>query len=133
MRLPLIAAAVLASTTPTAATPVTTHHAHRRQHRWTAWSTGLASWYALPGNGVACGGVYSGWGVASRTLPCGTRVRICLARCMTLVVDDYGPAAWTGRILDVQQNAAAAIGLTTVGVATVRYAVNSTSVAGKAT
>jgi rare lipoprotein A (peptidoglycan hydrolase) len=52
---------------------------------------------------------------------------------MTLVVDDYGPAAWTGRILDVQQNAAAAIGLTTVGVATVRYAVNSTSVAGKAT
>jgi rare lipoprotein A (peptidoglycan hydrolase) len=40
---------------------------------------------------------------------------------MTLVVDDYGPAAWTGRTFDVQQNAAQSIGLTTQGVATVTY------------
>lgn len=53
--------------------------------------------YAQPGdrwdNGqLACPGVPSPYGVAHRTLPCGTRVVLCYrGRCVTSLVVDSGP------------------------------------------
>lgn len=59
-------------------------------------STALASWYGpgLYGNHLACGGTMNPgtWGVANRTLPCGTKITVCLAsRCAAVSVIDRGP------------------------------------------
>jgi rare lipoprotein A (peptidoglycan hydrolase) len=50
----------------------------------------LASWYDY--EGVACagmGGLRNG--IAHKTLPCGTRVRLCYRACTTGIVNDRGP------------------------------------------
>lgn len=60
---------------------------------------------------------------AHRTLPFGTRLRVCLHGCAVVRVNDRGPAAWTGRSLDLAYGAARAIGLTGAGVARVRVEV----------
>lgn len=83
------------------------------------WSTALASWYIAAGGPIACGGDSYAPGVASRTLPCGTRVQVCYQRCVAAIVFDYGPAAWTGRSMDLSQDVANATGMN--GVATVRW------------
>ena len=60
-----------------------------------------ASWYYDAGT-TGCGfHAVSGYGVANKTLPCGTRLRICNgARCVVAEVDDRGPYV-AGRELDL--------------------------------
>lgn len=54
--------------------------------------TGIASIYDAAGGSLACSGRSSyGPVVAHKTLPCGTRVRICFHRCITAIVADRGP------------------------------------------
>lgn len=64
-----------------------------------------ASWYGpgLYGNPLACGGTLtpSTWGVAHRTLPCGSVVSVCYrARCYRAPVVDRGPFV-AGRDVDL--------------------------------
>jgi rare lipoprotein A len=57
---------------------------------------------------------------AHRCLPFGTRLRVSRAgRTIIVIVNDRGPAAWTGRVLDLARGPAAAIGLVGPGVARV--------------
>ena len=57
---------------------------------------------------------------AHRTLPFGSRLRVCrAARCVVVRISDRGPARWTGRSLDMSRGAADAIGLTRAGVGSV--------------
>ena len=57
---------------------------------------------------------------AHRTLPLGAHARVCRAHhCVIVLINDRGPAAWTGRGLDLSSGAADAIGLKAVGVAPV--------------
>lgn len=66
--------------------------------------------------------VARGLTAAHRVFPFGTRLRVCLRSCVIVRVNDRGPAKWTGRSLDLSRGAAARIGLTGPGVATVRVA-----------
>jgi hypothetical protein len=73
----------------------------------------VASWYEDAG-ATACG-FHSGYGVANRSLPCGTKVRFRYGgRSVTAVVDDRGPFVG-GRDWDLNQNTAAALGFDGVG------------------
>lgn len=57
---------------------------------------------------------------AHRTLPFGTRLRVCLNGCVVVRINDRGPAKWTGKSLDLSLGAARAIGMVRAGVATVQ-------------
>lgn len=57
---------------------------------------------------------------ASRSIPFGTRLRICLRGCVVVTVNDFGPARKTGRALDLSRGAARAIGMERTGRATVQ-------------
>jgi rare lipoprotein A (peptidoglycan hydrolase) len=88
----------------------------------------LASWYGGPdgflGQTMACGGTLHAGSmvVAHRTLPCFTRISVCYrGRCVRAVVQDHGPAAWTGRDIDLGPGVARALGFGGVGL--VRVAV----------
>lgn len=73
----------------------------------------VASWYD-DGGATACG-FHAGMGVANRSLPCGTTVRIRYGgRAVTAVVDDRGPFVG-GRDWDLNQNTAAALNFGGVG------------------
>jgi len=73
----------------------------------------VASWY-YDGGATACG-FHATYGVANRTLPCGTRVTIKHgSHSVTAVVDDRGPFVW-GRSWDLNQNTAAALAFAGVG------------------
>lgn len=75
----------------------------------------VASWYDDAGS-TACG-FHATYGVANRTLPCGTHVTLSYeGRTVVATVDDRGPYVW-GRDYDLNQNTAAALGMS--GVATV--------------
>lgn len=82
-----------------------------------------ASWYgAEMGRRTANGARWnpSGLTCAHRSLPFGTRLRLTFrARTAVCTVTDRGPAAWTGRALDLSKGTARAIGLLGVGVAIV--------------
>jgi rare lipoprotein A len=81
----------------------------------TVFRPALASWYYDRG-ATACG-FNAFYGVANRTLPCGTKVQLRLgSRTVTAVVDDRGPYVG-GREWDLGQNTAAALGF--VGVETI--------------
>ncbi|MGN6869554.1 MAG: RlpA-like double-psi beta-barrel domain-containing protein [Solirubrobacteraceae bacterium] len=72
-----------------------------------------ASWYEDGGN-TACG-FHAHYGVANRTLPCGTKVALRYnGRSVTATVDDRGPYVG-GRDWDLNQNTAAALGFGGVG------------------
>lgn len=76
---------------------------------------GVASWY-YDGGGTACG-FHAGYGVANKTLPCGTHVTfVYQGRTVTATVDDRGPYI-AGRSYDLNQNTARALNM--YGVATV--------------
>jgi rare lipoprotein A len=82
----------------------------------------VASYYgAESGHRTASGEHFSpkGFTAAHRTLPFGTRLRVCLAeRCVVVRVNDRGPFI-KGRSLDIAQGAARQIGLVERGVARV--------------
>ncbi|MGA2009970.1 MAG: septal ring lytic transglycosylase RlpA family protein, partial [Solirubrobacteraceae bacterium] len=79
----------------------------------TVFEPTVASWYD-DGGTTACG-FHAGLGVANRTLPCGTRVRLRYGgRDVTAVVDDRGPFVG-GRDWDLNQSTAAALGFAGVG------------------
>ncbi len=85
--------------------------------------TGRASFYgAESGTRTASGALFRPLGrtAASRTLPLGCRIRVRLGRrAVVVTVNDRGPAAWTGRILDLSLGAARVLGFERRGVATV--------------
>jgi rare lipoprotein A len=79
----------------------------------TVYGQTLASWYNDAGN-TACG-FHAGFGVANRSLPCGTKVRMRYGgRSVTATVDDRGPFVG-GRNWDLNQNTAGALGFGGVG------------------
>lgn len=79
-----------------------------RHHPEAGWPEALASWYD-DAEGTACGTHYP-LGVANKTLPCGTRVRLCHGgACETVVVEDRGPFI-AGRTFDLNPGAKAGIG-----------------------
>jgi rare lipoprotein A len=78
----------------------------------------VASYYgAESGTRTASGARFrpEGMTAASRTLPFGTRLRVCLRGCVNVVVTDRGPFI-KGRSLDLSRGAAVAIGLVGRGV-----------------
>jgi rare lipoprotein A len=73
----------------------------------------VVSWYEDAGT-TACG-FHATYGVANRSLPCGTRVRLRRGgRTLTAVVDDRGPFVY-GRQYDLNQTTAGALGFSGVG------------------
>jgi rare lipoprotein A len=110
---------------------------HRRRRRAAKWVVGAlfvlgtagagfaqqghASYYGpgFYGNTTACGDTltYEDWTVAHRSLPCGQKMTVCYrgecARGVT--VTDRGPAAGTGRTLDLNMKVAERLGLTYAG------------------
>ena len=61
---------------------------------------------------------------AHRSLPLGTRLLVSHAnRCVVVRINDRGPAAWTGRSLDLARGAAARLGMIGAGVTHVRVVV----------
>ncbi|HYV16002.1 MAG TPA: septal ring lytic transglycosylase RlpA family protein [Conexibacter sp.] len=78
----------------------------------------LASWYALYGGALACGGTlgYDTLGVANKTLPCGTRVTLRYhGRQVTVPVIDRGPYVG-GREWDLTGATARRLGFGGTGV-----------------
>jgi 3D (Asp-Asp-Asp) domain-containing protein len=75
----------------------------------------VASWYDDAGS-TACG-FHATYGVANKTLPCGTKVTLSYGgRMIVATVDDRGPYVY-GRSFDLNQNTARYLGMW--GVATV--------------
>ena len=88
-----------------------------------AQSTMLASWYGpgFHGKLTANGEVYNQYGTsaAHKTLPFGTKLRVCYKSCINVIINDRGPYIGA-RQLDLSYGAAKAIGLLKPGVAKVR-------------
>lgn len=81
--------------------------------RLTVFRQSIASWYD-DGGDTACG-FHAAHGVASPTLPCGTRVAFLVGgRRVSAVVDDRGPFV-PGRDWDLDQATAGALGFEGVG------------------
>lgn len=73
----------------------------------------VASWYYDAGN-TACG-FHATYGVANKTLPCGTKVMLSYGgRTVVATVDDRGPYVY-GRSFDLNQNTARYLGMWGVG------------------
>ena len=88
----------------------------------TASGTMLTSWYGsyFHGRTTANGETYNMYGLtaAHKTLPFGTRLRVCYQGCVDVRVNDRGPYVGA-RELDLSYGAAQAIGLIDKGVAPV--------------
>ena len=88
--------------------------------------SGLASWYGTKfhGNATSSGERYDLYAMtaAHRTLAFDTMVRVCrtdTGACVTVRINDRGPASWTGRVIDLSQGAADVLGMVRRGVAQV--------------
>ena len=83
----------------------------------------LTSWYGpgFHGRLTANGERYNQHGLtaAHKTLPFGSRLRVCFQRCAVVRVNDRGPFI-RGREIDLSKGAADAIGLTASGVGRVK-------------
>ena len=83
----------------------------------------ITSWYGPGFNGrlTASGSRYNqnGLTAAHKTLPFGTKLKVCYKRCAVVRVNDRGPYIH-GRGLDLSKGAAYAIGLTNSGVGRVK-------------
>ena len=83
----------------------------------------ISSWYGpgFHGHLTASGSRYNQHGLtaAHKTLPFGTRLRVCFQRCAVVTVNDRGPYIY-GRGLDLSKGAADVIGLTASGVGRVK-------------
>lgn len=80
-----------------------------------------ASYYGSEsGSRTASGERFNSRGLtaAHRSLPFGTRLRVCYRGCVVVRVTDRGPYI-RGRQLDISKGAARAVGLTAVGIANV--------------
>ena len=82
--------------------------------------SGIASWYDED-LGTASGERFDpeAMTAAHRTLPFGTVVRVACqrsGRSVTVRINDRGPAAWTGRMIDLSRGAARVIGMLEAGV-----------------
>ena len=79
----------------------------------------LASWYGpgFHGRTTANGESYNMYGhtAAHKTLPFGTKLRVCYQGCVDVRINDRGPFIG-GRELDLSQGAARSIGLDGPGV-----------------
>ena len=88
-----------------------------------AASTMLTSWYGpgFHGRLTANGEVYNQMGLtaAHKTLPFGTRLRVCYQGCVNVRINDRGPFIGA-RELDLSKRAAQEIGLIWPGVANVQ-------------
>ena len=87
---------------------------------------GLASYYQS-GSKTADGETFNPYGLtaAHRTLPFGTRLQVTNlhnGKSVIVRINDRGPFI-RGRVIDLSLGAARAVGLTTSGVAQVRYSV----------
>ena len=107
-------------------------HARERGQASGGSFSALASWYggggrALePNSRTASGERFDRWGMtaAHRTLPLGTRLRVSYrGRTCVVRINDRGPAAWTGRSLDLSRGAAAQLGLIASGTGRVSVTV----------
>ena len=72
------------------------------------------------GTRTATGEHYNPWGItaAHRTRKMGSHVRVRNMRTgkeITVRINDFGPAAWTGRIIDLSLGAARALGIDGLG------------------
>ncbi len=94
--------------------------------------TAMTSWYGggprslEPNSHTASGERFNKWGLtaAHRTLPLGTRLLLThRGRSVVVRVNDRGPAAWTGRSLDVSRGAATQLGLISSGTGQVNVTV----------
>jgi len=87
-----------------------------------ATGTMLTSWYGpyFHGRTTANGETYNMYGItaAHKTLPFGTRLRVCYEGCVDVRINDRGPYIGS-RELDLSYGAAKAIGLIDPGVAPV--------------
>lgn len=139
MKTRALAAALVAAATPTAAVAKDREH-HRgcrsdrcdrridrrwaRSHPKAHAAVAVASWYGpgLYGNSLACGGTLTPqtWGVANKVLACGTKVRLCVRRCVVAPVVDRGPYV-AGRTFDLTAPVRDAIGAGSLS--TVRFSV----------
>ncbi len=83
------------------------------------YSPSIASWY-YDGGSTACG-FHAYYGVANRSLPCGTKVNFSFGgRAVTATVDDRGPYVG-GRTWDLNENTAGALGFGGVGAVWAAY------------
>ena len=90
-----------------------THAASADAGRIVALSPTVASWYYDAGN-TACG-FHATYGVANKTLPCGTKVTLSYGgHTVVATVDDRGPYVY-GRSFDLNQNTARHLGMWGVG------------------
>jgi rare lipoprotein A len=80
--------------------------------------TGLASYYDLTGNVTASGDVLTrqSWTAAHPYFPFGSELTVCYGNaCIhNVVVNDRGPARWTGNVLDLHIAPAEELGLAPV-------------------
>ena len=86
--------------------------------------TMLASWYGpyFHGRTTANGETYNmyGYTAAHKTLPFGTKLRVCYQGCVNVRINDRGPFIGA-RELDLSYGAAKAIGVVHPGVANVSF------------
>ncbi len=112
------------------------HHArHSPRHGEASPTEGFTANASFYGGGprryepnarTANGEIFDMWDMtaAHRTLPMGTRLRLTYAgKSVVVRVNDRGPAAWTGRSLDLSRGAATQLGLVTRGTGQVRVEV----------
>jgi rare lipoprotein A len=128
------------TSTPALAHHAARHKAHHHAHHTLRSAepsqaqgfTANASFYGggprryEPNPKTANGETFNMWDMtaAHRTLPMGTRLRLTYAgKSVVVRVNDRGPAAWTGRSLDMSRGAATQLGLVTRGTGQVRVEV----------
>ncbi|MGD9659085.1 MAG: septal ring lytic transglycosylase RlpA family protein [Methylocystis sp.] len=113
------------------------HHGarHASPHAETSQAQGFIAKASFYGGGprryepnakTASGETFDMWDLtaAHRTLPMGTRLRLTYAgRSVVVRINDRGPAAWTGRSLDMSRGAATQLGLIERGTGQVRVEV----------
>ena len=84
-----------------------------------------ASFYGSESGSVTASGAPfrpEGRSAAHRSLPFGTRLRVSLrGRSVDVIVNDRGPAAWTGRCLDLSHGAARVLGFEHAGTAIIHF------------
>lgn len=99
-------------------------HAAMPAHSCAARFSGIASYYSNgeSGSRTASGARFDDRlsAAAHRCLPFGTKLRVSRAgRSVVVTINDRGPAAWTGRVLDLARRPAVDLGMLGAGIARV--------------